>query len=158
MRFVMAATKGRWFTDRYVGSYIGFFLSMGLMGLWHGTEVHYIGYGLYHGALFRPFAWSYLGLTARTRLSCTCSDALDGITGFLLERPPARSHGIILGNDPLQFEDDIRIGECTKAEDCPEPDLGRGIAKLLDECGNCSNIAEAGQGFSGVAPNPRWHG
>ncbi len=51
MRFVMAATKGKWFGNRYVGSYLGFFLSMGLMGLWHGFEVQYIGYGLYHGAL-----------------------------------------------------------------------------------------------------------
>jgi len=51
MRFVMAATKGKWFGNRYIGSYLGFFLSMGLMGLWHGFEVQYIGYGLYHGAL-----------------------------------------------------------------------------------------------------------
>ncbi len=51
MRFVMAATKGKWFRNRYVGSYLGFFLSMGLMGLWHGVEPQYIGYGLYHGAL-----------------------------------------------------------------------------------------------------------
>jgi membrane protein involved in D-alanine export len=51
MRFVMAATRGRWFGSRYVASYIGFFLSMGLMGVWHGFEPQYIGYGLYHGAL-----------------------------------------------------------------------------------------------------------
>jgi membrane protein involved in D-alanine export len=51
MRFVMAATRGRWFADRHVASYLGFFLSMGLMGLWHGLEPRYIGYGLYHGAL-----------------------------------------------------------------------------------------------------------
>ncbi len=24
---------------------------MGLMGVWHGTELHYIVYGLYHGSL-----------------------------------------------------------------------------------------------------------
>lgn len=51
MRFVLAATRGRWFGDRYLTSYAGFFLSMGLMGLWHGFEAQYIGYGLYHGAL-----------------------------------------------------------------------------------------------------------
>jgi membrane protein involved in D-alanine export len=51
MRFVLAATRGRWFGDRYLASYAGFFLSMGLMGLWHGFEAQYIGYGLYHGAL-----------------------------------------------------------------------------------------------------------
>ena len=51
MRFVMAATKGRWFKDKYLASYLGFFLSFGLMGLWHGTEAHYIAYGLYHATL-----------------------------------------------------------------------------------------------------------
>jgi membrane protein involved in D-alanine export len=51
MRFVMAAAKGRWFRHKQVASYLGFFLSMGLMGLWHGAQAHYILYGLYHGAL-----------------------------------------------------------------------------------------------------------
>jgi len=51
MRFVMAATKRRWFTTKYTASYIGFFLSMGLMGLWHGTQWNYIAYGLYHAVL-----------------------------------------------------------------------------------------------------------
>ena len=50
-RFVFAATKGRWFRNRYMGSYIGFFLSMGLMGIWHGLAIHYLIYGLYHGTL-----------------------------------------------------------------------------------------------------------
>ena len=50
MRFVLAATKGRWFTDKYLASYVGFFLAFGLMGLWHGTQPHYLAYGLYHGA------------------------------------------------------------------------------------------------------------
>jgi membrane protein involved in D-alanine export len=51
MRFVMAGTRRRWFGDRHLVSYAGFFLSMGLMGLWHGLEPQYIGYGFYHGAL-----------------------------------------------------------------------------------------------------------
>jgi membrane protein involved in D-alanine export len=51
MRFVMAATKGRWFKDRFLASYLGFFLGFGLMGLWHGTALHYLVYGLYHAAL-----------------------------------------------------------------------------------------------------------
>jgi membrane protein involved in D-alanine export len=51
MRFVMAATRGRWFGDRYVAAYLGFFLSMGLMGLWHGFAAQYIAYGLYHATL-----------------------------------------------------------------------------------------------------------
>jgi membrane protein involved in D-alanine export len=51
MRFVLAATKGHWFKNRYVASYLGFVVTMGLMGLWHGTAWHYIIYGLYHGTL-----------------------------------------------------------------------------------------------------------
>jgi membrane protein involved in D-alanine export len=51
MRFVMAATKGRWFKRRFTASYLGFFLGFGLMGLWHGTALHYLIYGLYHAAL-----------------------------------------------------------------------------------------------------------
>jgi membrane protein involved in D-alanine export len=51
MRFVLAAAKGRWFKRSQLASYAGFFLSMGLMGLWHGPQLHYILYGLYHGAL-----------------------------------------------------------------------------------------------------------
>jgi membrane protein involved in D-alanine export len=51
MRFVMAATRRRWFGNRYVASYLGFCLSMGLMGLWHGFAGQYLVYGLYHALL-----------------------------------------------------------------------------------------------------------
>jgi membrane protein involved in D-alanine export len=51
MRFVMAATRGHWFGDLYIASYIGFCLSMGLMGLWHGFALQYLVYGLYHAAM-----------------------------------------------------------------------------------------------------------
>jgi len=51
MRFVLAATKKRWFGNKHITSYLGFLLSMGLMGLWHGAEAHYLLYGLYHGTL-----------------------------------------------------------------------------------------------------------
>lgn len=50
-RFVLAAAKGRWFSDIRTASYLGLFLAMGLMGLWHGTTWYYVAYGLYHGAL-----------------------------------------------------------------------------------------------------------
>jgi membrane protein involved in D-alanine export len=55
MRFVLAATKGRWFKGKYTASYLAFFLAFGLMGLWHGTEPYYLLYGLYHGALLVGF-------------------------------------------------------------------------------------------------------
>ncbi len=51
MRIVMAATRGRWFKDRSMGSYLAFIVSFGLMGLWHGTQLHYILYGFYHAFL-----------------------------------------------------------------------------------------------------------
>jgi len=50
-RFVFAALKGRWFKNKYIASYLGFILSMGLMGLWHGIAWYYLVYGLYHGVL-----------------------------------------------------------------------------------------------------------
>jgi membrane protein involved in D-alanine export len=50
-RLVFAAAKGHWFKSGYVASYLGFVLSMGLMGLWHGTAWHFIIYGLFHGTL-----------------------------------------------------------------------------------------------------------
>ena len=54
-RFVFSATKGHWFKSKYLASYLGFILTMGLMGLWHGTAIYYIVYGLYHGSLLISF-------------------------------------------------------------------------------------------------------
>src|SRR5262249_25538742 len=51
MRFVLAATKRRIFANKHLISYLGFVLSFGLMGLWHGTQAYYLLYGLYHAAL-----------------------------------------------------------------------------------------------------------
>jgi membrane protein involved in D-alanine export len=51
MRFVMTAMRRHWFGDRYLASYLGFCLSMGLMGLWHGFAAQYLLYGLYHAVL-----------------------------------------------------------------------------------------------------------
>jgi membrane protein involved in D-alanine export len=51
MRFMLAASKGRWFSGKYTASYLGLFLTFGLMGLWHGIEPYYLLYGLYHGTL-----------------------------------------------------------------------------------------------------------
>ena len=52
MRFLLAAKRGRWFQDRYLASYLGYLLTFGLMGVWHGTELHYVIYGFYHALLF----------------------------------------------------------------------------------------------------------
>ena len=55
MRFLLAATKGKWFANKHAASYLGFFLSFGLMGVWHGPTWHYISYGLYHAALLSGY-------------------------------------------------------------------------------------------------------
>ncbi|MGB8646261.1 MAG: D-alanyl-lipoteichoic acid biosynthesis protein DltB [Anaerolineae bacterium] len=57
MRFVIAATKGKWFKGKYTASYLGFFVMFGLMGLWHGPAPQYLIYGAYHAVLFTFFDW-----------------------------------------------------------------------------------------------------
>ncbi|MFN8486534.1 MAG: D-alanyl-lipoteichoic acid biosynthesis protein DltB [Caldilineaceae bacterium] len=57
MRFLIAASKGRWFKEKYTSSYIGAFLLFGLMGLWHGPTLHYLLYGLYHAIWFVSHDW-----------------------------------------------------------------------------------------------------
>jgi membrane protein involved in D-alanine export len=55
MRFVMWATKKKLLANKYALSYLGFLLSMGLMGVWHGLQWHYIVYGFYHAGLIIGF-------------------------------------------------------------------------------------------------------
>lgn len=55
-RFIFAALKGKWFRSSQVASSAGYLLTMGLMGLWHGTSPNYLVYGLYHGVLLAATA------------------------------------------------------------------------------------------------------
>jgi membrane protein involved in D-alanine export len=55
MRFLLAATRGKWFASKHTAAILGYFLAFGLMGLWHGLERHYIVYGLYQGTLLSAF-------------------------------------------------------------------------------------------------------
>jgi membrane protein involved in D-alanine export len=55
MRFLLAASRGRWFANKHTAAVLGYFLAFGLMGLWHGIEPHYIIYGLYQAALLSAF-------------------------------------------------------------------------------------------------------
>lgn len=50
-RFAMASVRGKWFRGSRTGSYLGYFITMTLMGLWHGLTPAYLVYGLYHGVL-----------------------------------------------------------------------------------------------------------
>jgi membrane protein involved in D-alanine export len=56
-RFLMAATRGKWFRSKYLASYLGFLLTFGLMGMWHGLQWHYIVYGLYQAVLLILTEW-----------------------------------------------------------------------------------------------------
>lgn len=49
-RFCMAALRGKWFRGRRTSSYLGYVLTMLVMGAWHGLTVGYLVYGAYHGA------------------------------------------------------------------------------------------------------------
>ncbi len=50
-RFVMYSSKKKWFSSRLQRACAGFFVDMGIMGVWHGITPSYILYGLYHGML-----------------------------------------------------------------------------------------------------------
>ncbi|HEY2574266.1 MAG TPA: D-alanyl-lipoteichoic acid biosynthesis protein DltB [Verrucomicrobiaceae bacterium] len=51
-RFLLAALKGRWFKKRETAGKVGYFVSFGLMGVWHGLTWYYLLYGIYHAVLF----------------------------------------------------------------------------------------------------------
>ncbi|MBI5840237.1 MAG: D-alanyl-lipoteichoic acid biosynthesis protein DltB [Chloroflexi bacterium] len=56
-RFTFAALKGKWFKNSQTASYLGYLITMGLMGVWHGTAWHFLIYGLYHGFLLVATNW-----------------------------------------------------------------------------------------------------
>ena len=51
MRLTVAAARGRWFRSTIVASTVAFFVTFGLMGIWHGLTVHFVLYGLFHALL-----------------------------------------------------------------------------------------------------------
>lgn len=51
MRFLMAARKRGWFAGKHSASAVALLVSFGVMGVWHGAELHYVVYGLFHGVL-----------------------------------------------------------------------------------------------------------
>ncbi len=55
-RFLFTALKRKWFKSGQVASSVGYILTMGLMGVWHGTTPNYLVYGLYHGVLLASTA------------------------------------------------------------------------------------------------------
>jgi membrane protein involved in D-alanine export len=57
MRFLLAAAKGKWFKSKHTASYVGLFITFGLMGIWHGPHWYYWLYGIYHAALLCGYDW-----------------------------------------------------------------------------------------------------
>jgi membrane protein involved in D-alanine export len=57
MRFLLAASKGKWFRGKHTASYLGLFLTFGIMGVWHGLTIYYVIYGLYHATLLSAYDW-----------------------------------------------------------------------------------------------------
>lgn len=57
-RFCMAALRGKWFKERRTCSYLGYVLTMLVMGLWHGLTGAYLIYGAYHGFSCAPTIFS----------------------------------------------------------------------------------------------------
>jgi len=55
MRFVLDSAKKKRFRNRYTAPYVGYLLLFGIMGLWHGPQLRYILYGLYHAGLMISF-------------------------------------------------------------------------------------------------------
>jgi membrane protein involved in D-alanine export len=55
MRFLLTSTRKHWFKNRDLAAITGYFLTFGLMGLWHGLEWRYIFYGLYQATLLSGF-------------------------------------------------------------------------------------------------------
>ena len=50
-RFCTQALRKKWFRSSRASSYLGYFLTMLLMGAWHGLTPAYLIYGAYHGVL-----------------------------------------------------------------------------------------------------------
>ncbi len=50
-RFMLASTKNKWFKNRLTAASIGLIVNMLVMGIWHGINIWYIVYGLYHGII-----------------------------------------------------------------------------------------------------------
>ena len=50
-RFMVYGARRKWFKDRLTRAFAGLMVNMVIMGLWHGPEIRYITYGIYHGLL-----------------------------------------------------------------------------------------------------------
>lgn len=57
MRSLFFMSKKKLMKSQFAMSNVAFFLNFFIMGVWHGLEVYYIVYGLYHAALFIGYGY-----------------------------------------------------------------------------------------------------
>ncbi|PTI37744.1 D-alanyl-lipoteichoic acid biosynthesis protein DltB [Mammaliicoccus vitulinus] len=57
MKFVFWVSKEKLLKDKLLISNLGFLINFFIMGIWHGIEIHYILYGLYHAFLFIGYGY-----------------------------------------------------------------------------------------------------
>lgn len=50
-RFLLDSIRKKKYRNRMSAAVAGLVMNMALMGLWHGTQTHYLAYGIYHGVL-----------------------------------------------------------------------------------------------------------
>jgi membrane protein involved in D-alanine export len=55
MRFLLTARRRDWFRSKQTAGIFAYFVSFGLMGLWHGPQLQYILYGFYQATLLSGF-------------------------------------------------------------------------------------------------------
>lgn len=55
MRLLMTAMRRRWRMSRLAVSCLAFYVTFVLMALWHGFEMHYLVYGVYHASLLAGY-------------------------------------------------------------------------------------------------------
>lgn len=139
MRFVLAATKGKWFAGRYTAPYLGLLLNFGLMGLWHGTAPHYLLYGLYHAGLCIGYdlfkrinkvaqIWGTGGLWKLASIFITFQFVCFGFLLFSgrLGSGPKPAASLVPGNVPGTYEGTLDVADSTGLQgwawDEEEPD------------------------------------
>lgn len=57
MRSLFFMSKKKLLKNQFAMSNVAFFLNFLIMGIWHGIEIYYILYGLYHAALFIGYGY-----------------------------------------------------------------------------------------------------
>lgn len=55
MRFVLLMKKKKWIENKMLVSNLGYILLFLLMGVWHGLQIQYIIYGIYHGLIMSGY-------------------------------------------------------------------------------------------------------